>query len=121
MRHGKSLLGALVVLAGLATSSASAQQFGVVGGNAFGNGGFNNFNGGGFNNFGVGRGFNNFNGGGVNNFGGGYGYNQGYSSYYSYPQTYNNMGGLMGAIRTQTGGGNSYRYGYGPAVGGRRR
>lgn len=124
MRHGKSLLGTLILLTGLATSPASAQQFGVAGfgGNAVGGVGavgFNNFGGAGFNNFGgVG-----FGGVGFNNFGGygyGYGYNPGFS-YTTVPQTYNNIGGLMGAIRTSTGGGNSYRPGYGPAVGGRRR
>ena len=118
MRHWQSFLAACVVLAGLA-GSASAQQFGVagMGGNAFaGNGGFagNGFNTG-FNNFG----YNNF-GGLNNNFGSNnFGYNRGYN--YVAPQTYNNMGGLMNSIRTQTGRGNSYRYGYGPAVGGRRR
>ena len=115
MRYGKSSFLALVLLAGL-TSSASAQGFGAVGGVGI-NSGFrgNGFNSG-YNNFGGG--YNNF-GGGYNNFGGGY--NSYYNRNYSYPQTYNNMGGLMNSIRTQTGGGNSYRYGSGPALGGRRR
>ena len=121
MRHGKSLLTAVVVLAGLA-SSASAQGFGVAGasGNAFAGGlGFGGigFNQGyaGYSNFGAYNGFNN-----------GYGnypyYNNGLvTQAYPIQQTQNNMFGLMNSIRTQTGGGNSYRYGYGPAVGGRRR
>ncbi len=72
---------------------------------AFNNGGFNN---GGFNN---GFGYNN------------YGYNNYYRGYSNVPQTYNNMGGLMNSIQTQTGGrsGYSWRYGNGPAPGGRRR
>ena len=131
MRHGKSLLATVIVLTGL-TSSASAQGFAVAGatGNAFAGGvglggiglnqgytgfntGFNNF--GGYNNFGL---YNNgFNGGlGYSNFNNGL-----VTRAIPYPQTQNNMFGLMNSIRTQTGGGNSYRYGYGPAVGGRRR
>ncbi len=119
MRLIKPSLCALIVLTGLATSSASAQQFGVGGarGNAFGGAGFGNGFNSGFNNFGGG-GYTNF--GGFNNGYGGIGYNRGYN-YNAYPQTYNNMGGLMNSIRTQTGRGNSYRYGSGPAVGGRRR
>lgn len=121
MRHRKSALLAAIVAAGLMAPRASAQQFGVAGfgGNAFGGvGGFNNGLGGfntgfgGYNGVGYGSlGYNNF---------GSYGYNNFYN-YRPVPQTYNNMGGLIGTIRTQTGGGNSYRYGYGPAVGGRRR
>ena len=129
MRYGNSLLAAVAVLAGLATS-ASAQGFGAVGGggNAFAGGfgivgsGFNQGFGG-YNNFGVSNGgFNNggFYSGAYNNFGV---YNGGYNNYVPrpVPQTQNNMFGLMNSIRTQTGRGNSYRYGYGPAVGGRRR
>ena len=122
MRHGKSLLAAIIVVSGLA-SSASAQGFAVSGfaGDALGNGiAYNNF---GYNNFGYNSGY-----GGINNFGL---YNGGYNTgpwFYpgtytarTYPQTGNNMFGLMNSIQTQTGAGNSYRYGYGPAVGGRRR
>ena len=128
MRHEKSLLAAVVVLAGLATS-APAQGFGVVagGGNAFA-GGFGNgfgFNPGftGYNNFGLSNG-GLYTGGfypGVSN---NYGISNGGVGNYvprHIPQTRNNMFGLMNSIRSQTGGGNSYRSGYGPAVGGRRR
>ncbi len=122
MRYGKSMLAAVVVFMGL-TASASAQGFAVSGltGNAFGNG--VGLGGAGYSNFGYNSGY-----GGYNNFGG---YNGGYNTgpwFYpgtytarTYPQTGNNMFGLMNSIRTQTGAGNSYRYGYGPAVGGRRR
>ena len=121
------MLAAVVVLTGLATS-ASAQGFGIVGGggNAFGGGfggnqGFTGYNNFGLYNGGISNG--GFYPGAYNNFGvynGGY--NRGYSFIpRSYPQTQNNMFGLMNSIRTQTGRGNSYRYGNGPAVGGRRR
>ena len=113
MRHWKSSLLALTLLTGLTAAPASAQQFGVggFGGNAFAGNGF------------VGQGFVG-NGFGVNNFGGynNYGYNNYYNrGSYNVPQTYNNMGGLMNSIRTSTGNGNSWRYGSGPAPGGRRR
>ena len=137
MRHGKTILAAAIILAGL-SSSASAQAFGVAGasGNAFSGGlgvgglGINQtytgFSGGygGFN-----TGYSNF---GLNNgaYSSGYGaFSNSYINPYNgpnyvprpLPQTQNNMFGLMNTIRTQTGGGNSYRYGYGPATGGRRR
>ena len=118
MRHRKSSLLAFIVFTGLATSSASAQQFGVAGfgGNAFGGG--NAFVGNGFNGGFANNGFNN--GFGYNN---GLGYNNYYRGYNNIPQTYNNMGGLMNSIQTHTGGrsGYSWRYGNGPAPGGRRR
>lgn len=122
MRHGKSLLAAVVVLAGLA-SSASAQGFGVAsyGGNAFGGGlGY-----GGIGGIGLNQGYTGYTGfnGGYTNFGA---YNSGYNGFINpyatsytprvYPQTQNNMFGLMNTIRTQTGRSNSYRYGYGTAI-----
>lgn len=121
------MLAAVAVLAGLA-SSASAQGFAVAGatGNEFSNGvgfggvGYNNFA---TSNFGSNNGFVGYNNySAFNN-----GYNTGpwfYPGTYTartYTQTNNNMFGLMNSIQTQTGAGNSYRYGYGPAVGGRRR
>ena len=136
MRLWKASFAAIVVLAGLSTS-ASAQQFAVGGamGSGFGPGqGFagQGFGGQGFGgqNFGFGgTGFNpGFNSGfnqGFSTFGsynpgfGGTGYGYGTLNYRAAPQTSNNMSGLMNSIRTQTGGGNSYRNGY--STGGRRR
>ena len=60
-------------------------------------------------------------------YGGGYGSYGGYGNYGTtsfppiYPQTYNNMGGLINTIRTQTGRPNSYRYGSSYGVANRRR
>lgn len=121
MRHSKTMLGAVVILAGLATSAQAQFGLGAVGGNAFGyNGGFGYGNTGfGYANSGFGYG----NGIGVGN---GIGYGRGYysngaiPSYYVPPTTYNNLGGLAGAITTHTGKANSYRYGYGQYPGRRR-
>ncbi len=135
MRHWKASFAAIVVLAGLSTS-ASAQQFAVGGamGNGFGAGqGFagQGFGGQGFGGQGFGFGGTGFNPGfnsgfnsgftNIGSYNGGIGYSgYSYSPYYrAAPQTTNNLGGLMNSIRTQTGGGNSYRNGY--STGGRRR
>lgn len=113
MRSVKAVLGAAVILAGLA-QSAQAQQFGVGGfaGNAFAG----NYGGFGYNNFGYNAGF-----GGAYGYPGAY-YSNGVLPYYQAPPTtYNNLGGLANSIVNHTGKANSYRYGYGQTPTFRRR
>jgi len=100
MKALKPGLAALILVAEL---SGSARAQGIAGGYVISPGiGLNSGYYGGYGNYG---GYSNYGG-----YGRGYYYNPAYNL--NVPQTYNNMGGLMNAIRQQTGKPGSYRNGY---------
>ena len=115
----KSGLAVLVVVAGL-SGSAHAQQIG----NVYGTGGFAAYPGavanqanygqgyyainGGFGNYGLPGGYPNYAGYGFSGYGPGSSVG-GYFQPVNRPQTYNNMGGLINTIQSQTGKPGSYR------------
>jgi len=106
-------LAVLVVLVGL-SSTARAQNFVAYGVNEFGaypgavaSSGYYAINGG-FGNYGLPGAYPNYQGYGFS----GYGPGSAVGGYYqpiNHPRTYNNMGGLINTIKTQTGKPGSYR------------